>query len=95
MACFQSEGIEPSAKVMFIRTVRGFAMTPKLSLRRRAGTSARPVDLHDLIRFNSLLANSSLILDNLNAWCVLDKNLGLGIGRNKPLILLFDFTFIQ
>ena len=43
MACFH--GIEPSVRDLFMSTVRGLAIAPEASLRRRAGISARPFDL--------------------------------------------------
>ena len=64
-ACFHSEGIEPSDMVLFISKVRGLAIASEPSFRRRAGISARPVDLEDLIFFSSVLTNSSLIVDSL------------------------------
>ena len=45
VACFHSSGIEPSVRDLFMSTVTGLAIAPEPSLRRRAGISARPVDL--------------------------------------------------
>ena len=57
------------------------------AFRRRAGISASPVDLEDLIFFNSVLTNSSLIVDNLNVWRVLGESVVLRDGaENPPLI---------
>ena len=67
-ACFQPDGIEPSAIDLFISTVKGLAIASEPSFRRCAGVSANLVDLEDLIFFNSVLTNSSLIVDNLNVW---------------------------
>ena len=64
MACFHSSGIEPSARDLFLSTLRSLAIAPEPSLRRRAGISARAVDLEDFIFFNSFLTNSSLIDDS-------------------------------
>ena len=86
-ACFQSDGIEPSALDLFMSMVRGLAIASEPSFRRRAGVSASPVDLEDLIFFNSVLTNSSLIVDNLNLWRVLGESVVLRDGaENTPLI---------
>ena len=80
MACFHSSGIESSARDPFMSTVRGLAIAPESSLRRRVGISARPVDLEGLIFFNSFPTNSSLIEDSLKTWRALGERPGLLVG---------------
>ena len=41
VACFHSSGIEPSARDLFMSTVRGLAIVPEPSLRRREGIFAQ------------------------------------------------------
>ena len=77
------DGIEPSAIDLFMSTVRGLEIASEPSFRRRAGVSASPVDLERLIFFNSVLTNSSLIVDNLNVWRVLGESVVLRVLRLK------------
>ena len=58
-ACFESEGIAPSAIDLLIRMVSGFAISDAPSLSSRAGMFSRPVDLDDLTFFSSLQTKSS------------------------------------
>ena len=87
-ACFQSDGIEPSAIDLLMSTVRprGLAIASEPSFRRRAGVPASPVDLEDLIFFNSVLINSSLIVDNLNVWRVLGESVVLRMLGLRTLL---------
>ena len=87
MACFHSSGIEPSAKELFMSTVRGLAIAPEPSLRRRVGISARSVDLEGLIFFNSFLTNSSLIDASLKTRRALVERPGLHVEPMKPPLI--------
>ena len=75
MACFQSEGMAPSASDLFIKIARGLASALQPSLRSRAGILANPVDLDVLIFFSSLQTNSSLIVERLKVLLALADKL--------------------